>query len=181
MSDKWGARTVMYATFLVSLAVLFVMSYPQTSYTVAGTHGPIEFHLGVSVGLFVALTVALGFMMSLGKAAVYKHNPVYYPHHVGAVGGLVGMIGGLGGFVLPISFGILLDWTGVWTAPFMLMFALVAVSTVWMHVAIRRMERARYPSLADEQFLSDVPEAPLPKPNADAANAGQPVGARSAG
>ena len=49
--------------------------------------------------------------MSLGKAAVYKHIPVYYPNHVGAVGGLVGMIGGLGGFVLPIAFGVLNDLT----------------------------------------------------------------------
>lgn len=164
MSDKWGARFVMYVTFIVSLVVLFVMSYPQTSYLVQGINGPIEFNFGLSVGFFVGLTVILGFVMSLGKAAVYKHIPVYYPHHVGSVGGLVGMIGGLGGFFLPISFGILLDVTGVWTAPFMLLFLLVAVSTVWMHVAIRRMERARHPALADEKYLSDVPEAPLPKP-----------------
>ena len=102
--------------------------------------------------------------MSLGKAAVYKHIPVYYPHHVGSVGGLVGMIGGLGGFFLPISFGVLLDYTGVWTAPFMLLFAIVAVSTVWMHVAIRLMERRRHPELADERWLSDVPDVPVAKP-----------------
>ena len=172
MSDKWGARAIMYLTFLVSLVVLFVLSYPQTSYTVTGTHGPIAFHFGISVGVFVALTVALGFMMSLGKAAVYKHIPVYYPHHVGAVGGLVGMIGGLGGFVLPICFGILLDSTGIWTAPFMLMFVIVAVSTVWMHVAIRRMERRRHPALAEERYLSDVPDAPLPRPEAEAPRPG---------
>lgn len=166
MSDKWGARTVMYATFLVSLAVLFVLSYPQTSYTVAGIHEPITFQFGTNVTVFVALTVLLGFMMSLGKAAVYKHIPVYYPHHVGAVGGLVGMIGGLGGFVLPICFGILLDKTGIWTAPFMLMFVLVAVSTVWMHVAIRRMEKRRHPALEGELYLSDLPEQPLPSPRA---------------
>ena len=164
MSDKWGARFIMYLTFIVSLIVLFVMSYPQTSYIVRGIDGPIEFNFGLSVGFFVALTVILGFVMSLGKAAVYKHIPVYYPHHVGAVGGLVGMIGGLGGFVLPISFGVLLDYTGVWTAPFMLLFVIVAVSTIWMHVAIRKMERARHPALADERFLSDVPEAPFPIP-----------------
>ena len=169
MSDKWGARAVMYATFLVSLVILFVMSYPQTSYTVAGITGPIEFNFGLSVGFFVALTVILGFMMSLGKAAVYKHIPVYYPDNVGSVGGLVGMIGGLGGFVLPICFGILLDVTGIWTAPFMLLFVLVAVSTVWMHVAIRRMERARHPALAEEKYLSDVPEAPLGEPEPAAA------------
>ena len=164
MSDKWGARFVMYLTFIVSLAVLFIMSYPQTSYTVQGIDGTIQFDFGVGVTFFVILTVILGFVMSLGKAAVYKHIPVYYPYHVGSVGGLVGMIGGLGGFFLPITFGILLDYTGVWTAPFMLMFVLVAVSTIWMHVAIRNMERARHPALADERYLSDVPMAPLPKP-----------------
>jgi NNP family nitrate/nitrite transporter-like MFS transporter len=164
MSDKWGARFVMYFTFIVSLACLFVMSYPDTSYTVQGIKGAITFDFGIGVSFFVGLTVILGFVMSLGKAAVYKHIPVYYPHHVGAVGGLVGMIGGLGGFVLPIAFGILLDYTGVWTAPYMLMFVLVAVSTIWMHIAIRRMEMRRHPSLGDEKFLSDLPDQPLARP-----------------
>ena len=164
MSDRWGARFVMYMTFVVSLLVLFVMSYPQTSYTVSGITGPITFDFGLSVGFFVALTVVLGFVMSLGKAAVYKHIPVYYPHHVGSVGGLVGMIGGLGGFFLPIAFGMLLDLTGVWTAPFMLLFVIVLISTIWMHVAIRRMERSRHPALAEEKYLSDVPDTPHPAP-----------------
>ena len=171
MSDKWGARFVMYLTFVVSLIVLFVMSYPQTSYSVAGIEGPIEFDFGLSVGFFVGLTVILGFVMSLGKAAVYKHIPVYYPHHVGSVGGLVGMIGGLGGFFLPISFGVLLDYTGVWTAPFMLLFAIVAVSTVWMHVAIGRMDRSKHPELSDERWLSDVPDQPVAKPGPEATEA----------
>jgi MFS transporter, NNP family, nitrate/nitrite transporter len=172
MSDRMGARRVMYLTFVVSLVILFLMSYPQTSYSVDGIKGPITFNFGLSVGVFVSLTVALGFVMSLGKAAVYKHIPVYYPHHVGSVGGLVGMIGGLGGFFLPISFGLLLDYTGVWTAPFMLLFVLVAVSTVWMHLAIRRMERARHPALIDEKYLSDVPDTPLGNPAAETPSAG---------
>lgn len=177
MSDKWGARYVMYLTFFVSLACLFLMSYPQTSYTVQGIKGPISFTMGTNLTLFVTMTVVLGFVMSLGKAAVYKHIPVYYPHHVGSVGGLVGMIGGLGGFFLPIAFGILLDLTGVWTAPYMLMFVLVAVSTIWMHVAIRRMERKRHPALGEEKYLSDVPDKPLPKPIAEV---GKRAGAKQA-
>ena len=164
LSDKWSARSVMYLTFITSLALLFAMSYPKTRYVVSGIEGDITFEFGLSLQFFVALTVVLGFVMSLGKAAVYKHIPVYYPHHVGSVGGLVGMIGGLGGFFLPIAFGILLDYTGVWTAPYMLLFGLVAVMTVWMHVAIRRMEHRRHPGLAHERFLSDVPEEPLPQP-----------------
>ena len=162
MSDKWGARFVMYLTFVVSLLCLFFLSYPETSYTVSGIKGPIQFSFGISLTFFVLLTVVLGFVMSLGKAAVYKHIPVYYPHHVGAVGGLVGMIGGLGGFFLPIAFGVLNDLTGVWTSCFMLLFVLVLVSNVWMHAAIRRMERKRYPVLADERYLSDVPDIPHP-------------------
>lgn len=164
LSDKWGARAVMYLTFIVSLIILFIMSYPETTYTVYGIDKPIVFNFGLSVGFFVTMTVILGFMMSLGKAAVYKHIPIYYPHHVGAVGGLVGMIGGLGGFCLPITFGILLDATGVWTAPFMLLFTIVLISTVWMHVAIRRMEHRRHPSLAGERHLSDLPDEPYAKP-----------------
>ena len=164
MSDKWGARAVMYATFIVSLICLFVMSYPRTEYVVQGIDEPIRFTFGVDLTSFVILTVLLGFVMSLGKAAVYKHIPVYYPHHVGSVGGLVGMIGGLGGFVLPITFGVLNDWFGVWTSSFMLMFAIVLVSTVWMHVAIRLMERRRHPGLADERYLSDVPDTPQAPP-----------------
>jgi MFS transporter, NNP family, nitrate/nitrite transporter len=85
----------------------------------------------------------LGFFMSLGKAAVYKHVPTYYPNDMGAVGGLVGMIGGLGGFVLPIAFGALNDLTGIWSSCFMLLFLLATGSLLWMHLAIRRMERDR--------------------------------------
>ncbi|NIZ63386.1 MFS transporter [Sedimentitalea sp. CY04] len=152
MSDKWGARFVTYMTFAVSLMVLFLMSYPGSHYIVQGINGAIEFDIRVSLGLFVTLSIILGFVMSLGKAAVYKHIPHYYPNHVGSVGGLVGMIGGLGGFILPIAFGILLDATGIWTAPFMLLFALVAVSTLWMHAAIRKIERKQHLNLAIETY-----------------------------
>lgn len=164
MSDRWGARAVMYVTFVVSLICLFVLSYPETRYTVTGIEGPLTFSFGVGVPLFAILTIALGFVMSLGKAAVYKHIPVYYPYHVGAVGGLVGMIGGLGGFALPIAFGIMNDLTGVWTSCFMLMFAIVFVSLVWMHAAIRLMERRRHPALAEEIYLSDVPDVSVGPP-----------------
>ncbi len=163
MSDVWGARMVMYLTFGVSLIVLFVMSYPETTYIVKGIPHPdgsenlIKFSFGIPLYVFVFLTVILGFVMSLGKAAVYKHIPVYFPQNVGAVGGLVGMIGGLGGFVLPIAFGVLLDVFQVWSVVFMLMFIIVAVSMIWMHLAIRSMDRKAHPELTNNKHLSDVP------------------------
>jgi NNP family nitrate/nitrite transporter-like MFS transporter len=69
------------------------------------------------------------------------------------------MIGGLGGFVLPIAFGALNDWIGVWTSCFMLLFALVAIALTWMHFAIRRMDEARHPALSRDTDLPEVMRA----------------------
>ncbi len=156
MSDKIGARRVMYITFIGSLACLFFMSYPATDYIVHGIEGPIRFTIAIGLVPFVILTIILGFLMSLGKAAVYKHIPVYYPDHVGAVGGLVGMIGGLGGFVLPVCFGVMNDLIGVWTSCFMLLFTIVAISLIWMHTSIVMMNKKQHPELSADR---DLPEA----------------------
>jgi len=156
LSDKIGARSVMYWTFGVSLAVLFLMSYPATDYTVAGIEGPIEFNITIPLWAFVGLTIILGFMMSLGKAAVYKHIPVYYPDHVGSVGGMVGLIGGLGGFFMPIAFGVMNDLVGVWTSCFMLLTLLVAVNLTWMHFAILRSEKRKNPELHGPKDLPEL-------------------------
>lgn len=123
LSDRVGARKVMYATFAVSLAATTILM------------------AGVSLPVFLVAIFVLGFVMSLGKAAVYKHIPSYYPQNVGAVGGLVGMIGGLGGFVLPLVFGWLKDATGQWSSCFMVLFVLVAACALWMHASVRRMDR----------------------------------------
>ena len=93
---------------LSSVAATFMLSYPPTDYVVAGRcTGRSRSDSRWASSPFIVTVFVLGFFMSLGKAAVFKHIPVYYPDHVGAVGGLVGMIGGLGGFVLPIAFGAL--------------------------------------------------------------------------
>ncbi|MFC6487860.1 MFS transporter [Nitratireductor sp. GCM10026969] len=141
LSDKAGARSVMYWTFAVSAACTALLSIPAADYVVQGIDGPKAFHFEIGPWAFTAIVFVLGFFMSLGKAAVYKHIPVYYPQNVGAVGGLVGMIGGLGGFFLPLLFGVLNDLTGLWTSCFMALFVIVAASLAWMHFAVRRMER----------------------------------------
>ena len=159
MSDKLGARKVMYWTFGVSVICCFLLAYPDTQYVVKGIKGDVTFHLAIGVVPFTVLVFVLGFFMSLGKAAVYKHIPVYYPQYVGSVGGVVGMIGGLGGFVLPIAFGALNDLTGIWTSCFMLLFVVVASALAWMHFAIRRMERRHFPQIDRETDLPEIIDA----------------------
>lgn len=158
LSDKYGARKIMYLTFGVSVACTFMLSYPQTDYVIHGIDGPIAFTTGMGLVPFVIVIFILGFFMSLGKAAVYKHIPVYYADHVGSVGGLVGMVGGLGGFFLPIAFGIMNDLTGIWTSCFMLLFLVASIALIWMHISIRQMERAALPAEIREQ--GDLPELP---------------------
>ena len=155
LSDKYGARKVMYVTFGVSLLCLFMLSYPETDYVIHGIKGPIAFSTSMGLAPFVLTIFVLGFFMSLGKAAVFKHVPVYYPDHVGAVGGMVGMVGGLGGFILPIVFGAISDLTGIWTSCFMVLFFLVAIALGWMHFAVRQMEQK-----AVGTALSDLPQFP---------------------
>lgn len=160
MSDRYGARRVMYWTFIASVICTFLLSYPPTEYVVKGIDGEIHFYLEMGLIPFVVLIFILGFFMSLGKAAVYKHIPVYYPRHVGAVGGVVGMIGGLGGFLLPLAFGMLNDLTDIWQSSFMLMFVVVTAALAWMHYAIRSAERVEW---ADHEEKTDLPELASPQ------------------
>jgi MFS transporter, NNP family, nitrate/nitrite transporter len=131
LSDRFGAQAVMYWTFGFSLILLFMLSYPPATYVIEGKNGPITYQTALGLWPFAITLFALGFFMSLGKAAVFKHIPVYCPNHVGAVGGLVGMIGGLGGFILPIVFDVLLDATGIYTSCFALLFLLVGIALTW--------------------------------------------------
>ncbi len=156
LSDRYGARAVMYWTFIVCVICTFIMSYPATDYIVAGINGPVTFNLTIPLWFFVVLTIVLGFFMSLGKAAVYKHIPVYYPNHVGSVGGIVGLVGGLGGFFLPISFGIMNDLVGVWTSCFMLLTLIIAIALAWMHASIQFQQRQKHPELRGPKYFPEL-------------------------
>jgi len=103
-----------------------------------------------NVWIFTGLSLILGTAMGIGKAAVYKHIPDYFPHDVGVVGGIVGVLGGLGGFICPVIFGYLLRATGLWTTCWMFFFVLVAVCLVWMHLVIRRMMHEEAPKLMQQ-------------------------------
>ncbi len=98
-----------------------------------------------NVWIFAVFVILLGSVWGIGKAAVYKLIPDYFPEEVGVVGGMVGVLGGLGGFVCPIIFGYLLEGTGLWTSCWMFMFALSLVCLIWMHLTIQSMMREKHP------------------------------------
>jgi NNP family nitrate/nitrite transporter-like MFS transporter len=100
-----------------------------------------------NVWIFAILVILIGSIWGVGKAAVYKHIPDYFPDEVGVVGGMVGVLGGLGGFFCPIIFGYLLETTGLWTSCWMFMLLISLICLVWMHHVIQKMMHEKHPEL----------------------------------
>lgn len=98
-----------------------------------------------NVWIFAVFVILLGSIWGIGKAAVYKLIPDYFPEEVGVVGGMVGVLGGLGGFVSPIVFGYLLEGTGLWTSCWMFMFALSLLCLYWLHATVHTMMKEKHP------------------------------------
>ncbi len=141
LSDKHGAHQVTWWVMWVCWICLFLLSYPQTDFTISTVNGPQTFHIGLNVYAFTALMAVLGIAMAFGKASVFKYIADDYPKNIGTISGIVGLAGGLGGFVLPIMFGALLDLTGIRSSAFMLMYGVVWVSLIWMYwTEVRRTD-----------------------------------------
>ncbi|MCR4336352.1 MAG: MFS transporter [Candidatus Omnitrophica bacterium] len=109
--------------------------------------GITRIYFQANVWIFAFLVFVLGVIWGIGKAAVYKHIPDYFPEEVGVVGGMVGVLGGLGGFFCPIIFGYLLQNTGLWTSCWMFIFLLSGICLWWMHAVIVHMMRMKNPAL----------------------------------
>ncbi|KAA3652959.1 MAG: NarK/NasA family nitrate transporter [Bacteroidetes bacterium] len=217
MSDKWGARKVMYWVLSTSVIFSLMMSVPKMDITTPGNgimatkagtvkfvsdsliivndmeypvvvevkevkdikYDQEEFHIFpvkkawqtpvVTVGekiekkqllakgethilfqanvwIFAILAIILGSIWGIGKAAVFKHIPEYFPSEVGVVGGMVGLIGGFGGFLGPIVFGYLLEYTGLWTSSWIFIFLFSLICIVWMHRVILKMRLNEAPN-----------------------------------
>ena len=137
LSDKFGALKVTWAVMWVCWVAFFVLSYPQTDLVVQTTMGPKSMHIGLNATLFTIILFGVGIAMAVGKASVFKFIADEFPNDIGAVSGAVGLAGGLGGFFLPIMFGALVDFTGVRSTSFMLLYGTVCVSLVWMYFSFR--------------------------------------------
>lgn len=118
--------------------------------------GNTKIYFQANIYIFTALVFAIGITMGIGKAAVYKHIPEYFPDDVGVTGGIVGVLGGLGGFISPVIFGYMLDWTGLWTSTWLYFAILAGICLIWMHLVIKKMMRKHAPALVDH--IEDIGE-----------------------
>lgn len=112
--------------------------------------GVTAIHFSANMWIYLILVILIGISWGIGKAAVYKHIPEYFPTEVGVVGGMVGMIGGLGGFFGPIIFGYLLTTTGIWSSSWIFILLLSAACLIWMHITVTKIMNEKQPSLSKE-------------------------------
>jgi NNP family nitrate/nitrite transporter-like MFS transporter len=148
MADRWGARPVTYAVFIVMAAVLILLSIPSGRFIVDARAGAdlvvVTYKLGLEA--FAVSMFVLGCAMGLGKASVFRYVPDYFPNDVGAAGGVVGALGALGGFILPPAFGWIGRSTGVPQLAFIALLALTLWSLGWLHLTVLRFRTATEPS-----------------------------------
>ncbi len=142
-SDKYGAYKVTWWVMWVSLISLFFLSYPQTTLFIKTTTGEVTFDLSLNVWVFTAFLFALGIAWGFGKASVFKFLSDEYPDNIGVVSGIVGLAGGMGGFLLPIMFGILIDYTHINSVIFMLLYGATVISLIWMYFTFGKEERRK--------------------------------------
>jgi NNP family nitrate/nitrite transporter-like MFS transporter len=210
LSDKFGARKVMYWVLGSSIVISFLLMFPKMEITTAGpgvlatnsgvvtemtsseitvnnklhkvnskmvstntdaailpiktswqeivvkqnqevkkkellAKGITQIKFNANMWVYLILVILIGISWGIGKAAVFKHIPEYFPNEVGVVGGMVGLIGGLGGFVGPIIFGYLLNFTGLWTSSWIFIFLISVICLLWMHKTIINILRIKSP------------------------------------
>jgi NNP family nitrate/nitrite transporter-like MFS transporter len=153
LSDQFGARRVMYWVFGVMLVATFLLSAPSghivfyvpEKFVAGGQYETLRFTMGPF--WFTVLVFIVGVCMGIGKAAVYKYIPEYFPKDVGAVGGLVGLLGALGGFVLPPIFAAITELTWIPQTTFLVLFLVVAVSFAWLHLTVLSLLQKASPAL----------------------------------
>jgi NNP family nitrate/nitrite transporter-like MFS transporter len=76
----------------------------------------------------------------------------------------VGVIGGLGGWVCPVIFGYLIEWTGIWTTCWMFFLLLAGACFLWMHVVVRRILKKEDPAALHLVEHGHRPDEPRPVP-----------------
>ena len=137
LSDKYGAYKVTWGVMWVLWVCFFILSYPNTDFVIHGGKGDISLNIHLNVVVFTVLMFTAGIAMAVGKASVFKFVANDYTDNIGAVSGAVGLAGGMGGFLLPIMFGALLDWSGVRSTAFMLLYGCTCVSLICMHFSFK--------------------------------------------
>ena len=74
----------------VCWVAFFLLSYPQTQFTIMTAAGPRSFEIALGPIPFTVLLFVVGIAMAVGKASVFKFISDEFGQNIGAVSGIVG-------------------------------------------------------------------------------------------
>jgi NNP family nitrate/nitrite transporter-like MFS transporter len=149
LSDRFGAQRITWWVLWAAWIALFLLSYPQTDFTVKTIDGARTFHIALAPAAFTLLLFALGVALAFGMASTFKYVGDGFADSMGVVTGLVGLAGGLAGFLLPILWGEVLDLVRVRSSCFMLLYGVVWVSLILIYLTeVRGHEYIHRPKAA---------------------------------
>lgn len=141
LSDRFGAHATTWWVLWLAWIALFLLSYPQTEMIVHTIHGPAHVDIGLNLWMFTPLLFVLGVALAFGMASTFKYLGDDFADNLGIVTGIVGLAGGLAGFLLPILWGAILDWLGIRSSAFMLLYGIVWVSLILIYFTeVRRVD-----------------------------------------
>jgi len=139
LADRFGAHAVTWWVLWTAWICLFLLSYPKTDLTIHTVREPLSFSIALPAWFFTGLLFVLGMVFAFGMASTFKYIGDDFPDSMGVVSGIVGMMGGLAGFLLPVIFGATLDWLGINSTCFMLLYGIVWVSLILIYLTeVRR-------------------------------------------
>ncbi len=140
LADRYGAHKITWWGLWVAWVCLFLLSYPDTTFVINTINGPRSFHIHIAAPVFTALLFILGSVFAFGMASTFKYVADDFPEQMGIVTGIVGLAGGVGGFLLPVMFGAALEFTGIRSSAFMLLYGIVWVSLIILYQSsVRRV------------------------------------------
>ncbi len=141
LADRFGAHSTTWWCLWVAWICLFILSYPDTTMSIKTIDGFLDLHIYLPLWLFTILLFILGMSFAFGMASTFKYVADDFPDNMGVVSGIVGLAGGLGGFLLPLLFGLELEWLGIRSSNFMLLYGVVWVSLIIMYITeVRRTQ-----------------------------------------
>src|SRR5262249_30627503 len=125
LAGRYGAHNVTWWGLWAAWVSLLLPSFSPTYFIVHTIRGPAQFHIGLTTLPFTLLLFALGVAFACGMASTFKYIGDDFSENMGVVTGIVGLVGALGGFVLPILFGVILDWLGINSSCFLFLFGVL--------------------------------------------------------
>ena len=128
LADCVGSRRVLIGSLVLGLLALLVLSYPPMTLLIEGIHGLIRVYYQLPLLAERWLILSLGVAMGSAMGALQSRMVILYPGAPAFAAGALLLCACASAFLLLLLFGAAMQWVGVRSTVFMVLFGLLFVS-----------------------------------------------------